>query len=163
MAQAARRAGFVFLAALIGCGGLIHHDATVDVDFVAGGGPPTATASIASSQLTAPLSAAAGDLQKLSSVTLQSLRLQSTDSGDLSYVSGATLTVSGNGLPDAQLATLPGAPAAGQTAVDFTVDSSKDLRAYLAAGSLLKAEVTYASRPVAARGLKLTLVVRGSL
>jgi hypothetical protein len=149
-------------ALLLHCSSLLSHDVTISQDFTAGGGPPTATTTINSSSLTAPLVASAGDLSKLSSVTLQSVRLASTDGGDLSFVSGATLTIAGNGLPTFQLATLPSAPAAGQQDVAFTVDG-RDLISYLAQGSLLTAQITYSTPPVAARGLKLTLVVRGSL
>src|SRR5207244_2575888 len=93
MAQVARRIGPVAAALALACGGLLHHDVTVSQEFQAGGGAPTAVGQIQSSALTAPLAAAAGDLQKLSSVTLQSLKLESTDSGDLSYVAGGTLSI----------------------------------------------------------------------
>lgn len=162
MGKAARSAWLVAAAGLIGCSGLIHHDVTVAQDIVAGGGAPNAVA-IDSGKLTAPLAASAGDLQKLSSVTLQSMKVESTDGGDVSFVSGGSLTIAGNGLPDAQLATLPGAATSGATSANFNVDSGKDLRAYLAAGALLTAHLDYSPRPVAARGLRVTLVVRGSL
>jgi len=152
------------VAALLGSGcGLVNHDVTVNQDFQAGGGAPSVTGQLNSSALTTPLAASAGDLAKLSSVTLQSVTLASTDSGDLAYVGPVTLTISANGFPDAALATFAGRPAAGTNSVAFAVDSSKDLRAYLAVGAVLKAVVTYAVQPVSARGLRLTLVVRGSL
>ena len=151
------------LAALLGSGcGLVNHDVTVNQDFQTGGAP-SVTGQVNASALTQPLSASAGDLTKLSSVTLQSVTLASNDTGDLSYVGPVTLIISASGFPDATLATFAGRPAAGTNSVNFTVDSSKDLRAYLAAGAVLKAVVTYAVQPVTARGLRLTLVVRGSL
>jgi hypothetical protein len=150
------------LLLLAGCG-LTHHDVTVAQDFQAGGGPPTATTTINSSTLSGQISAGAGDLTKLSSVTMQSAHLTATDSGDLSFVSGCTITLSGNGLPDVTLATLPAAPAAGQSDVALAIGSTADLRAYLAAGGALTAVVTYSNTPVAARALRLTLVLRASL
>jgi len=149
-------------AALTAACGVLHKDVEIAQEFVAGGGPPTATASIAASSITAPLAASAGELSKLSSVTLQSARLSSTDGGDLSYVGGATIKLSGNGLPEVTLAQLAAPPGAKAEAA-LSLDSARDLKPYLAAGGLLAAEVTYAVRPVSARGLKLTLVVRASL
>ncbi len=164
MANAVARCGPRALVALALAGlscGLTHHDSTVTQDFTVGGGAPNAVTFDASS-ITTAVSAAAGDLTKLSSVTLQSAHLSATDTGDLSFVSGATLTISASGFPDLQLATLPAAPSAGQTDVALTVNSA-DLRGYLAAGAALKAALAFSPQPVAARGLRLTLVVRGSL
>ena len=149
------------VAGLGGCG-LTNHDVTVTQAFQAGGSAPTAV-QFDSSKLTQPIAASAGDLSKLSSVTLQSAHLLSTDSGDLAFVASATLTLSANGLPDLLLATLPSAPAAGQVDVVLQSDSKTDLRPYLAAGGLIKAELVYSPRPVSARGLQLTLVIRASL
>jgi hypothetical protein len=156
-----RAVAFVAAALALASCGLTHHDSTVTQDFTAGGGAPNAV-TFNGSSITSAVSASAGDLSKLSSVTLQSAHLSATDTGDLSFVSGATLTLSATGFQDLQLATLPAAPSAGQTDVALTV-SSADLRGYLAAGASLKAALTYSPQPVAARGLRLTLVVRGSL
>jgi hypothetical protein len=139
----------------------VHHDVTVEAPF-ATGGAPNATTTIQSSQLTTPLAASAGDLSKLSSVTVQSVHLQATDGGDLSFVSSATLILSANELPAIQLATLPAAPGAGQGDVALKVDG-RDLRAYLAAGAVIAADIEYSARPIAVRQMKLVMVVRGSL
>jgi hypothetical protein len=155
------RSALAALAVFLGSCGLVHKVVTIEQPFTVGGGAPS-DASIDSSKILAPLSASAGDLSHLSSVTLQGARLETTDAGDLSFVSGMTIVISGNaGLPAATLATLPGPPSG--TRVELAVDSSKDLKPYLAAGAVLAAHLTYAARPVNARGLKLTLTVRGSL
>ena len=165
--QAVRRAFSSAVVAAIaaalctGCG-LLSHDVTVSTNFTAGGGP-SVSGQFAASDLTTPLAANAGDLSKLSSVTLQSVTLASTDTGDLSYVGPVSMTISANGLPDAVIASFAGSPPSGTNTVAFAVDSSKDLRPYLAASGVLKAVVTYAVQPVTARGLLLTLVVRGNL
>ena len=156
-----RALGAAAAVALAGCG-LVNHDVTVSQAFQAGGSAPNAI-QLDSSKLTQPVAASAGDLSKLSSVKLLSAHLASTDSGDLSYVAGATLTLSANGLPDLALATLPSAPTAGQGDVALQADSKTDLRPYLAAGGLIKAELGYSPRPVTARGLQLVLVLRASL
>lgn len=146
--------------ALLACG-VIHKDIDVTKEFTAGGGPPTAEARIDGSELTAPLAASQGDLAHLSAVTLRSARLEATDQGDLSFVSGGTIVISGNNnLPDATLGTLA-APAGARA--DFKVDSARDLKPYLLAGALLNATINYAQRPVTARGLRLTLTIRGGL
>lgn len=149
-------ARFALLLALFGCG-LTSRDVDVTQDFQAGGGPPTADVSLDGSKLSGPFTA---DVHQLSSVTLKSARLDSTDGSDLSFVSGATLSLTGNGLPALQLATL-GAPGAVTTA-SFTVDS-RNLKDYLQAGATLAAQVTYLNRPVTARGLRLTLTLHGQL
>jgi hypothetical protein len=155
------RGALAGLAALLGSCGLVHKDVAIEQPFTVGGGAPS-DASIDSAKILAPLSASAGDLSHLSSVTLQAARLEATDAGDLAFVSGVTIEISGNaGLPAATLATLPGPPTGAR--VDLPVDSTKDLKPYLAAGALLTAHLSYAARPVNARGLKLTLTVRGSL
>ena len=161
-ARAALRLVPLVAALLAGCG-VLHHDVTIAQEIKVGGGAPTASGQIDAAALTTPLVASAGELSKLSSVTLQSARLEATD-GDLTFVDSVTLRIaSSNGLPDVLLATLPAHAAAGQTSIELSVDSKRDLRAYLAAGSQLKADLAFAPRPVVARGLKLTLVVRGSL
>ena len=155
--RAALGAGLLVLAC-----GLVHHDVTVEAPFTVGGGPPTATTTIEAAALTAPLQASAGDLSKLSSVTMQSVHLVSDDSGDLSYLATTTLTLTAAGLPDVPLATLKAAPTAGQSDVALVVDG-RDLKPYLANGGSITAALTYSARPVAARGLKLVLVIRGTL
>ena len=160
-ARAALRFVPLVAALLAGCG-VLHHDVTIAQEIKVGGGVPTASGQIDAAALTTPLVASAGELSKLSSVTLQSARLEATD-GDLTFVDSVTLSIAGNRLPDALLATLLAHAAVGQTSSELSVDSKRDLRAYLAAGSQLKADLAFAPRPVVARGLKLTLVVRGSL
>ncbi len=146
---------------LLACG-LVHHDVTIPVVFQVGGGPPTITQTINSTTLTGPLAASAGDLAHVSSVTMQSVHLTTTDAGDLSFVSGATLTLTAAGLPDVGLATLPSPPASGVHDVALLIDG-RDLKAYLAAGGQITARLTFSPAPVAARGLQLTLVIRASL
>lgn len=148
----------LLVAPSLSCG-LVHHDVEVAKDFQAGGGAPTGDLGI---DLATPLAASEGDLSKLSSVKLQGAKLQATDSGDLAFISGVTLSIAGNGLPTATLATLTSAPAAGVQTVDLG-GSATDLKPYLTAGARLTAHVTYVTRPVDARALRLTLTVRGAL
>ncbi len=150
------RAGLCLTIALLACG-LVHKDVDIAQDFLAGGGAP----SEAQVDLAAPLVASQGDLAHLSAVTIRAARIDATDGLELSFISGATLTLHGNGLPDLQVATLPSPSST--TRADLVVDSSKDLKPYLSAGSLLIAKLTYSPRPVDARGLRLTITVRGSL
>ena len=155
------RPGLAALAAFaLGCG-LVHKDVDVSKDFTAGGGPPTADARVDGNELVAPLSASAGDLSHLSAVTLRAARLEATDQGNLAFISDATIVITASGLPQATLATLPAVPAGSRA--DLTVDSSKDLKPYLQAGALLDATITWPQRPVTARGLRLTLTIRGGL
>jgi hypothetical protein len=140
---------------LAGCG-LASKDVEVSQEFQAGGGPPTNT-TYDTSRLLAPISA---DVHQLSSVTLKAARLESTDGGNIDFVSGATLTVSGTGLQDAQIARLPAAP--GGPRADLTV-ASQELKPYLQAGGFIAAQVTYSTRPVTARGLRLTLTLHATL
>ncbi len=151
------RAGLCLSLALLSCG-LVHKDVDVTAPFVAGGGAP----SDPQVDISTPLVASQGDLAHLSAVTLRAARIEATDGqGDVSFITAATLTIRGNGLPDLQLATLP-APSSTARA-DLTVDSTKDLRPYLLAGAVLIPKFTYSPRPVSARGLQLVLTVRGSL
>ena len=145
---------------LLACG-LVGKDVTIPQDFDAGGPLPTTGAQFPASSLTAPLAASAGDLSKLSSVTLSSATLESTDGDFIDFVSGGTITVSGNGLPIATLATLAAPGRVGLAR--FAVAAGIDLKPYLAAGSVIDATFTYAPKPVVARGLRLTLVVHASL
>jgi len=147
---------FGCLILLAGCG-LASRDVEVAQDFQAGGGPPTAGTSIDSTRLLAPISA---DVSKLSTVTLTAARLEATDGGDLSFVSGATLRISAQVLPDRQLATWSGTPSGPR--VDLTITPA-ELKPYLQAGGFIAASVTYATTPVTARGLRLTLTLHASL
>lgn len=151
------RAGLCLSLALFFSCGLVHKDVEVTAAFVAGGGAP----SDPQADITTPLVASQGDLAHLSGVTLRAARIESTDGLDVSFISAATLTLRGNGLPDLQIAALP-APST-TTRADLTVDSTKDLKPYLQAGAVLIPKLTYSPRPVAARGLQLVLTVRGSL
>ena len=153
MARAAR-----CLSLLLFSCGLVHKDVDVAQDFQAGGGAPSdPTVDVA-----APLVASQGDLAHLSAVAIRAARIDATDGLPVSFISGATLTLRGNNnLPELQIAKLPSSSTT--TRADLVVDSSKDLRPYLLAGSLLSAKLTYSPTPVSARGLRLTITVRGSL
>ncbi len=144
--------GLILLAAC----GLASKDVEVAQDFQAGGGPPTTT-NFDSSRLLAPIAA---DVKQLSSVMMTAARLEATDGGDLSFVSGATLRLSANNLPDRLLATYSGTPAGSRA--DLSV-SAQELKPYLQAGGFIAAEVTYSARPVTARALRLTLTLHASL
>jgi hypothetical protein len=147
-------------ACALSCG-LVGKDVSIEQSFQAGGSAPGSGAQLPASTLTTPLAASAGDLSKLSSVTLSSATLESTDGLDLSFISGGTLTLSATGISPATLATLAAPGAVGITR--FAIGQSVDLKPYLAAGGELDAVFTYSTRPVVARGLKLTLVVHASL
>ncbi len=155
MARAARCLSLLSLL-LFSCG-LVHKDVDVTQDFQAGGNAP----SDPQVDVAAPLVASQGDLAQLSAVTIRAARIDATDGLPVGFISGATLTLRGNNLPDLQVATLPSPSTT--TRADLVVDSSKDLRPYLLAGSLLSAKLTYSPTPVSARGLRLTITVRGSL
>src|SRR5207302_794921 len=81
------------------------------------------------------------DVSAIKSVTLTAVKLESTDGGDLSFVSGATLSISGNGLPDALLATLPSPPASGQTSVQLQINA-RELKPYVLMGGAVAASIT---------------------
>jgi hypothetical protein len=150
------RARLGLIALLLGCG-IASRDVSVAQEFQAGGGPPTADTSFDSTSLLAPFSA---NVSQLKSVKLKAAVLESTDGGDLSFVSVATLTLSGNGLPEVQLAILSSTP--GGRRAELAVQGH-ELKPYLMAGGLIAAKVTYTARPVTARGLKLTLTLHGDL
>jgi len=140
--------------------GLTSRDYEVAQDFQAGGGPPTFSKNFNSADLLAPLSA---DVSAVKTITLTAAKLEATDGiADLSFVSGVTISVSGNGLPDALLATLPSSPAKGQTSVQLQINP-RELKPYLLSGGLVGASVTYSPTPVTARSLRLTLTLHGSL
>ena len=149
----------VGVAALALSCGLTSRDFDVAQSFQAGGGPPAFTQSFDSASLLAPLSA---DVGSVNTITLKAAKLESTDGLDISFVSAVTISVSGNSLPDAVLATLPAQPAAGVTSVELTINP-KELKPYLQQGGLVVASISYSPTPVTARGLKLTLTLHGSL
>ena len=146
------------LTLLAACG-LTSRDFQVSQDFTAGGGPPGFTGSFDSAKLLAPFAA---DVSQVKTVTLTAARLDATDGGDLAFVSGATISVAGNGLPDALLATLPSAPPAGQGSVQLQV-TARELKPYLQMGGAVTAIVNYSPTPVTARSLRLTLTLHGAL
>jgi len=154
-----RRAAALSLGALLFSCGLVHHDYTVSKDFQVGGGAPGGDLSF---NLAEPLAASAGDLSKLSSITLQDAKLLETDSRDLSFLSSLTISIAGNGLQTVTLASFTTATATGVQSVDLGGNPT-DLKPYLADGALLTAHATYVSRPVDARALQLVLTIRGSL
>jgi hypothetical protein len=161
-----RLGGFACLAALsiVACGGLLSKDVPVAQEFQVGGNLPGTGPSLASSALTAPLAASAGDLAHLSSVTVQSVTIESTDQQAINFLDSGKLSLSAQGQPDVTLATLPSLVSAAPTGLaTFTVQGSTDLKPYLAAGGTLTAAFTYSPKPLAARGLKLTVVLHASL
>ena len=156
-------AALALLGALVlaGCG-LVGKDVTISPPgFQTGGPAPGAGTQVAATEITAPLSASAGDLAKLSSVVLTAATLEATDGLDLAFVATGTITLSGNGLAVVTLAKLPAPGKVGL--VRFEVTQGVDLKPYLAAGGTLDVAFTYDPRPAVARGLKLTLVVHASL
>jgi hypothetical protein len=151
----------VFSGVLFGCG-LVTKNVPVTVDFQVGAGFGTmASTSVAATQITTPLEASAGELSSLSSVTLTSATLSSTDGKDLSFITGGTITLSGNDLGTVQLATLPAPGAVGT--INFTIEQSTYLRAYLEAGGTIDVALTDSGPPVPARGLELTLNILARL
>jgi hypothetical protein len=148
---------------LAGCGGLLSKDVPVAQEFQVGGNLPGTGPTLASGTLTGPLSASAGDLAHLSSVTLQSATIESTDGQPINFLASGAITLSAQGQPDVALAALPSLVAASPTGIaSFTVQGN-DLKPYLAAGGTVTAAFTYSPKPVAARGLKLTLVLHAAL
>ena len=146
-----------------GCG-LLTKDVPVSGEFQVGGNLPGTGPSLPSGSITGPLAAGAGDLAHLSSVTLRSATIESTDQQQINFLSSGILTLSASGQPDVTLATLPSLVSASATGIaSFAVQGSTDLKPYLAAGGTLTAAFTYSPKPVAARGLKLTLVLHASL
>jgi hypothetical protein len=105
----------------------------------------------------------AGGLPSFSSVTLKAARIEATDSnGDISFISGANISVSSRLMADALIATLPAPPAAGTTSVQLQI-IPKELKPYLQAGGIVTASINYSPTPVTARALKLVLTIHGSL
>lgn len=147
------------LCAALGCG--LGGSTDVAADFQVGGPLLSHGTSFTSASITQPLAASAGDLSKLSKVTLTAARLESTDGQDLAFVQGASLALVTRDQPARTLATL-GAPGAVGT-VALSVDSTFDLKPALVAGSALAFELTFAAKPVTARGLRLVLTLRGDL
>jgi hypothetical protein len=138
---------------------LLSKDYDIEQPFQAGG-LPSFTGSFDSTKLLGPLSA---DVSKVSSVTLKAARIEATDSnGDISFISGANISVSSRLMADALIATLPAAPAAGTTSVQLQI-IPKELKPYLQAGGTVTASINYSPTPVTARALKLVLTIHGSL
>jgi len=143
-----------------GCG-LVSKDVPIVSQLTIGGFPPNPF-SLGASSITTPLQASAGDLSKLSSVTLSWATLATTDDHDLSFITGGSITVSGNNLPTVELAKL-GPPGVVGT-VNYTIENSTDLRAYLEAGGQISVAINYNEpAPVPARGLQLTLNIHATL
>ena len=147
------------LCATLGCG--LGGSTDVSSDFQVGGPLVSQGTSFTSASITQPLAASAGDLSKLSKVTLTAARLESTDGKDLAFIDGAALTLVQGGQPARTLATLTAPGAVGT--VPLTVDSKLDLKPALAAGSALGFELGFTTKPVTARGLRLVLTLRGDL
>ena len=150
------RAGLCLTLGLLSCG-LIHKDVDIVQEFLAGPNLPAE----AQVDLAGPLVSSQGDLAHLSAVTMRAARIEATDGASVGFISGATLTLGAPGLPDLKVATLP-LPSTTARA-DLTVDSTRDLKPYLVAGSKLTAKLTYSPTPPAVRTLRLTITVRGSL
>ena len=108
--------------------------------------------------------ATSGDVSKVSSITLKAARIEATDANteDISFISGATISVNASGLSSATIANLPSPPAAGQHAVDLQVTGT-ELKPYIQANGTMDATIHYSPTPVNARDLKLTLTIHGSL
>ena len=148
-------ARIALVLALAGCG-LASKDFDVTQQFVAGG-MPSFTGSVDSSKLTGPLSA---DVSKISSITLKSARIDATDppeSGDISFISGATISIGGT-----TIATLASAPPAGARTVQLQTTGT-ELKQLILNGSTISATIHYAPTPVTARSLQLVLTIHGSL
>ena len=148
-------ARIVAALALAGCG-LASKDFDVTQQFQAGG-VPSFTASIRSSQLSGPLSA---DVSKISSITLKAARIEATDppeSGDISFISGATISIGGT-----TIATLASAPPAGARTVQLQTQTV-ELKPFIENSSTITATIHYAPTPVTARSLQLVLTIHGSL
>ncbi len=157
----ARQLALAACALLFCACGLISKDVPVVSQLTIGGFPPTPSA-VAANTITTPLQANAGDLSKLSSVTMTWATLNSTDGRDLSFITGGAITLSGNSLPTVELAKLAAPGAVGTT--NYHLEASTDLKAYLEAGGELSVTVLYNSPPpVPARGLQLTLNIHATL
>ena len=157
---AARCLAALALGAFAGACGL-GGSADVVQEFQLGGPLPGAGTQVTSAAITQPLTASAGDLDKLSKVTLTAGRLESTDGKDLAFLDqGGRLFVQASGKPTLDLASFAAPGAVGR--VDLTV-SGVDLKPYLQSGGAITLELGFSSKPVTARGLKLTLTLRGEL
>ncbi len=153
----------VCVAALLAGCGLASKDFDVELPFQAGGsGLSSVTGSFSSSQILGPLSS---DVSKVSSITLKAARIDATDNtGDISFISGATISVTaGTILPDAVIATLPSPPAAGATSVQLQT-TGNELKPYLqSANGKIAATISFSPVPATTRMLKLVLTIHGSL
>ena len=164
LAEAMVATAIIAAQLLAGCGGLLSKDVPVTQEFTVGGNRPNTGPTLPSGTLTGPLSASAGDLAHLSSVTVQSVTIESTDGQPINFLASGAITLSASGQQDVTLATLPSLVSASATGIaNFTLAGRTDLKPYLAAGGALAAAFTYSPKPVEARGLKLTLVLHAAL
>jgi hypothetical protein len=164
LAEAMVAVAIIAAPLLAGCGGLLSKDVPVTQEFQVGGNLPGTGPTLPSGTLTGPLSASAGDLAHLSSVTVQSVTIESTDGQAINFLASGAITVTAPGGDGVTLATLPSLVSASATGIaTFALQGSIDLKPYLAAGGTLTAAFTYSPKPVAARGLKLTIVLHASL
>ena len=151
----------LFVAVLLAGCGLVSKDFDVEQPLQAGGGPPSFTGSINASTLIGPLS---GDVSKISSITLKAARIEATDGKDVSFISGANISVSAanNILPTALIAKLAAPAPSGATSVELAI-TPRELKPYLQSNGTITAGIDYAPTPVTARALKLVLTIHGSL
>ena len=154
------RAALALAVLLAGCG-LISRDFVVEQPFQAGGGVPPFTGSFNTATLIGPLS---GDVSKISSITLKAARIEATDGKDVSFVSGATISISDANhiLPDALLAKLAAPAPSVATSVELAI-TPKEMKPYLVSNGTIAAGIDYSPTPVNARALKLVLTLHGSL
>jgi hypothetical protein len=138
----------------------VSKDYEIEQAFQAGGGAPPFSGGFDSARLSGPLS---GDVSKISSVTLKAARIEATDNGgDISFISGATISVSSQRLRPTLLAKLSAPPASGVTSAQLEITPT-ELKPYLQAGGTVAASIDYSPTPVTARALKLVLTIHGSL
>ena len=92
------------------------------------------------------------------------MTIESTDGQPINFLSSGALTLTASGQADVTLAALPSLVSASATGIaTFALQGSTDLKPYLAAGGTLTAAFRYSPKPVAARRLKLTLVLHAAL
>ena len=105
-----------------------------------------------------------GDVSKISSITLKAARIEATDGKDVSFISGANISVSAanNILPTALIAKLAAPAPSGATSVELAI-TPRELKPYLQSNGTITAGIDYAPTPVTARALKLVLTIHGSL
>lgn len=146
--------------ALSACG--LGGSTTVVNTFQVGGPSGVTTSQFDSATISQQLAASAGDIDKLSKVTVTAARLESTDGQDLSYLAGEELKVHASGSSDQSLAKLDTGPGT-VGLIDLPVDSTIDLKPAIKAGGTITLQLDIPTRPVTARGLKFTLTIRGEI